>query len=104
MTDKSSSRSDRAKETNQKNGMGIMQYGNQPVASRAGPASRETLEYIQSMLEQLSRMAEFERATTLTYYMHMAYLECSDILRAAAPVLESAEQAQEIRGAIARRA
>jgi hypothetical protein len=85
--------------------MGVMQYRNQPVASRTGPASRETLEYIQSMLEQLSRMAEFERATTLTYYMHMAYLECSDILRAAAPpALESAEQPEEIRGAIARRA
>ena len=82
-----------------------MQYGNQPVASRPRPASRETLEYIQSMLEQLSRMAEFERATTLTYYMHMAYLECSDILRGAAgPAPESGQQAEEIRGAIARRA
>jgi hypothetical protein len=82
-----------------------MQYSNQPVASRPRPPARETLEYIQSMLEQLSRMAEFERATTLTYYMHMAYLECSDILRAtAAPVRESAEKPEELRGAIARRA
>lgn len=81
-----------------------MQYNNQPAASRPGPAARETLEYIQSMLEQLSRMAEFERATTLTYYMHMAYIECSDILLGMAAANGQGIAPEETRDAIARRA
>lgn len=82
-----------------------MEYTKKPVMNGLRPAKKETLEYIQSMLEQLSRMSEFERATTLTYYMHMAYLECSDILRGVAatgPMM--AKRADEPRDVIARRA
>lgn len=82
-----------------------MEHAKKPTVGPLRPAKKETLEYIQSMLEQLSRMAEFERATTLTYFMHMAYLECSDILRGAVtPGPETAKRPDEPSGAIARRA
>lgn len=46
----------------------------------------ESLDYLRSMLGQLRRMAEAERADMLAYLIEMAYLEASDILRGERPV------------------
>jgi hypothetical protein len=40
-----------------------------------------TLEYIESMLQQLSIMARAERLDMLVYFVEMACVECSDALR-----------------------
>lgn len=42
----------------------------------------ERLDYIQSMLGQLSQMAKAERYDVLVYFIEMAYVEANDILRA----------------------
>ena len=41
----------------------------------------DTLDYLQSMLGQLRTMAEAERCDMLTYFIEMAYVEASDIIR-----------------------
>lgn len=45
----------------------------------------ETLEYIQSMLEQLRSMAELEKCDMLSFLIEMAYLEACDTLAGARP-------------------
>lgn len=45
----------------------------------------ETLEYIQSMLGQLRTMAQGERYDGLAYFIEMAYIEASDIVRGEQP-------------------
>lgn len=42
----------------------------------------ERLDYIQSMLGQLSQMAKGERYDVLVYFIEMAYVEAGDIARA----------------------
>lgn len=41
----------------------------------------EALEFIQSMLGQLRTMAQAERCDGLAYFIEMAYIEASDIIR-----------------------
>jgi hypothetical protein len=45
----------------------------------------DTLDYIQSMLGQLRRMAEDDGCDMLAYLIEMAYVEASDILRGERP-------------------
>ena len=45
----------------------------------------DRLDYIQSMLGQLHTMAQGERCDVLTYFIEMAYVECSDIIRGQRP-------------------
>jgi hypothetical protein len=44
-------------------------------------ARQETLEYIESMLQQLSMMARAEHLDMIVYFVEMACVECSDALR-----------------------
>ena len=53
--------------------------------SQPGKKRAETLDYIQSMLGQLRKMAETEDCDMLAYLIEMAYLEASDILRVERP-------------------
>lgn len=48
--------------------------------AQPGRKRAETLDYIQSMLAQLRKMAETERCDMLAYLIEMAYLEASDTL------------------------
>lgn len=41
----------------------------------------ETLEYIESMLQQLSIMARTQHLDMLVYFVEMACVECADALR-----------------------
>jgi hypothetical protein len=50
--------------------------------AQPGKKRTETLDYIQSMLAQLRKMAEAEHSDMLAYLIEMAYLEASDILAA----------------------
>ena len=61
--------------------------------SQPGKRRDETLDYIQSMLGQLRKMAETEDCDMLAYLIEMAYLEASDILRVERPS-RTAEQKQ----------
>ena len=45
----------------------------------------ESLEFIQSMLGQLRTMAQAERLDGLAYFIEMAYVEASDIVRGEHP-------------------
>ena len=49
---------------------------NNPSQGRA-----QTLEYIESMLQQLSMMARAEHLDMIVYFVEMACVECSDALR-----------------------
>jgi hypothetical protein len=53
--------------------------------SQPGKKRAETLDYIQSMLGQLRKMAEAERCDMLAYLIEMAYVEASDIVRGEKP-------------------
>ena len=46
-----------------------------------GQGRAQTLEYIESMLQQLSRMARAEHLDMIVYFVEMACVECSDALR-----------------------
>ncbi len=52
----------------------------------AGNRRTETLDYMQSMLGQLRTMALAERCDMLGYFIEMAYVEVSDILRGERPL------------------
>lgn len=58
-----------------------MRYTQQPNQRRTA-----TLDYMQSMLGQLSTMAAAERCDMLAYLVEMAYLEVSDIIRGDRPL------------------
>ncbi|MFP1631370.1 hypothetical protein ACLB6G_06495 [Zhengella sp. ZM62] len=45
----------------------------------------DRLDFIQSMLGQLHMMAQAERCDVLAYFIEMAYVECSDIIRGQRP-------------------
>lgn len=45
----------------------------------------DRLDFIQSMLGQLHTMAKGERCDVLAYFIEMAYVECSDIIRGQRP-------------------
>lgn len=45
----------------------------------------ESLEFMQSMLGQLRTMAQAERCDALAYFIEMAYIEASDIIRGDRP-------------------
>ena len=49
---------------------------NNPSQGRA-----QTLEYIESMLQQLSMLARAEHLDMIVYFVEMACVECSDALR-----------------------
>ena len=49
---------------------------NNPSQGRA-----QTLEYIESMLQQLSMLARAEHLDMIVYFVAMACVECSDALR-----------------------
>lgn len=51
------------------------------VKDAAAARKAETLEFIQSMLGQLRTMAQAERYDSLAYFIEMAYIEASDIMR-----------------------
>ena len=46
-----------------------------------GQGRAQTLEYIESMLQQLSMMARAEHLDMIVYFVEMACVECSDALR-----------------------
>jgi hypothetical protein len=48
--------------------------------AQPGRKRTETLDYIQSMLAQLRKMAEAEHCDMLAYLIEMAYLEANDTL------------------------
>ncbi len=58
------------------------------------PAKRrvETLEYIQSMLEQLRAMAEAEGCDMLSFLIEMAHLEARDALNGEGTLSVSGQQ------------
>lgn len=45
----------------------------------------DTLDYIQTMLRELYRLAQAERYDILAYMIEMSYIECSDVLRGERP-------------------
>lgn len=47
---------------------------------------RETLEYMRSMIGQLSAMAAGEKAHIISYMLGMAYIETSEVLRGMRPL------------------
>jgi hypothetical protein len=49
--------------------------------NKAAEGRMATLEFIESMLQQLSMMARAERLDMLVYFVEMACVECSDALR-----------------------
>ena len=49
---------------------------NNPSQGRA-----QTLEYIESMLQQLSMLARAEHLDMIVYFVEMACVDCSDALR-----------------------
>jgi hypothetical protein len=49
--------------------------------THANEGRMATLEYIESMLQQLSMMARAEHLDMLVYFVEMACVECSDALR-----------------------
>jgi hypothetical protein len=51
------------------------------LMTQANQHRAETLEYIESMLQQLSIMARAEHLDMLVYFVEMACVECSDALR-----------------------
>lgn len=51
------------------------------------------LTYIQSMLRELRTMAEAERCDMVAWFIEMAYVETSDILRGQRPLNASSEAA-----------
>jgi hypothetical protein len=53
--------------------------------SQPGKKRAETLDYIQSMLGQLRKMAETEDCVMLAYLIEMAYVEASDVVRGERP-------------------
>jgi hypothetical protein len=53
--------------------------------SQPGKRRTETLDYIQSMLGQLRKMAETEDCDMLAYLIEMAYVEASDVVRGERP-------------------
>ena len=46
-----------------------------------GQGRAQTLEYIESMLQQLSMLARAEHLDMIVYFVEMACVECSDALR-----------------------
>lgn len=55
------------------------------VKSAASARRAETLEFLQSMLGQLRTMAQAERCDALAYFIEMAYIEASDVIRGDRP-------------------
>lgn len=53
--------------------------------AQPGRKHAETLDYIQSMLAQLRKMAEAERCDLLAYLIEMAYLEASNAVASERP-------------------
>lgn len=49
--------------------------------SNSSQGQGQTLEYIESMLQQLSMMARAEHLDMLVYFLEMACVECSDAMR-----------------------
>lgn len=62
------------------------------------PRRTETLDYVQAMLGQLRTMAEAERCDMLAYFIEMAYVEVSDIIRGERPLRIGNEQGDSTTG------
>lgn len=55
-------------------------------SDRLTEATRDSLEYIQAMLEQLRRMAKAQQADMIAYLIEMAHTETTDVLRGHRPL------------------
>ncbi|MBK8456779.1 MAG: hypothetical protein IPL47_06455 [Phyllobacteriaceae bacterium] len=55
------------------------------IKEAASARRADSLEFIQSMLGQMRTMAQAERCDALAYFIEMAYVEASDIIRGDRP-------------------
>lgn len=54
--------------------------------ARFGDRDTETLEYLQSMLAEMRKLAEREQLEFLTYLIDLAYVEAVDLARGVRPI------------------
>ncbi|TWG99059.1 hypothetical protein L598_001600000230 [Mesorhizobium sp. J18] len=62
------------------------------ASARDDRKKAETLDYMQSMLGQLRTMAEAEQYDMLAYFIEMAYVEATDIIRGERPARLGSEE------------